>query len=350
MWRLRVYLGRDAKGQPIQRSKTLRAPGAAPKAGAGSRLADRELAKMVAEVAAGNTATGAQTFGELLDRLLEHAEAIGRSPTTIREHRHLVEKIIKPELGKLRLAKLSAVDLDRLCRALTKRGLKPASVRRVNAVIGAARHQGKKWGLVDRDASRDATPPSPHAAEVTTPDPEQVRAIVSAAEEIEPALATLLLMAAQTGARRGELCALRRSDFDEQARTLTIARSVHEIAGGGWAEKDTKTRAKRRVGLDDLAMEILRRHRAAIESLARDLGVTVVADAFVFSRSPAGTEPIRPDVVSKFTRRAAQKAGVDTHLHVLRHSLATQYRCRVRPGNRRQAARTQGPARDARRL
>jgi integrase len=44
----------------------------------------------------------------------------------------------------------------------------------------------------------------------------------------------------------------------------------------------------------------------------------------VFSRSPAGSEPIRPDLLTKFTKRVAEKAKVDTHLHALRHFSATQ--------------------------
>jgi integrase len=37
-----------------------------------------------------------------------------------------------------------------------------------------------------------------------------------------------------------------------------------------------------------------------------------------------GAEPIRPDVVTKFTLRVAKAAGVATHLHALRHFSATQ--------------------------
>ena len=44
----------------------------------------------------------------------------------------------------------------------------------------------------------------------------------------------------------------------------------------------------------------------------------------MFSRSPQGLEPIRPIVLTKFTRRVAATAGVDTHLHTLRHFSATQ--------------------------
>ncbi len=112
--------------------------------------------------------------------------------------------------------------------------------------------------------------------------------------------------------------------MDWQARTLRIARSVYETPGGGWAEKATKTHAVRRVGLDDLAIEVLNRHRAAVDKLAAHLGVGVGSDAFLFSRSPAGLEPIRPEVVSKFAKRVADKVGIDTHMHALRHFSATE--------------------------
>jgi len=98
---------------------------------------------------------------------------------------------------------------------------------------------------------------------------------------------------------------------------------VYEADGGSWAEKDTKNHQVRRIALDDLGLEVLRRHRVAVDQLA-ELGVTVAPNAFLFSSSPAGLEPIRPDVLSKFTKRVADKAGVNTHLHPLRHFSATQ--------------------------
>ena len=76
--------------------------------------------------------------------------------------------------------------------------------------------------------------------------------------------------------------------------------------------------------LDDVALAVLERHRAAVDSLAADLVLKVSADGFVFSRSPVGAEPIRPDVVTKLTKKAAKVAGVETHLHALRHFSATQ--------------------------
>jgi integrase len=274
----------------MQRSKTVRSGDGRP--GSGVREAERELAKPVSEVAKGNLATGTETVGELL----EHAEAIGRSPTTLKEYRRIAETILRPELGRLRLARLTAVDLDRLYAKLIFRGLKPITVRHVHALIGVALHQGEKWGLLDRDVSRRATPPPVHPSEVEAPNVEEVRAIIAAAEEIEPPFAAMLIITALVGARRGEMCGLRWSDFDSNGRTLAIARSVYDAPGRSFNVTDTKTHARRRVSLDDLAVEVLSRHRAQVDALARELGVTVAPDAYMFSRSPAGLEPYLPDV------------------------------------------------------
>jgi integrase len=279
---------------------------------------------MVAKASRGRDATGNETVGILLDRFLEHAVALGRSPTTVREYRRIAEKVLEPELGKIRLDRLTALDLDRLYARLTAKGNKPSTVRRVHALIGAALHQAERWQLVDRNVSRNATPPPVHAAQITAPDPAEVQRIIAAAEEIEPTFAALLFLAALTGARRGELCALRWSDLDAEAGTLRIARSIYDKAGGGWGEKSTKTHGVRRIGLDELGLEVLRRHRQSVEQLAGTLDLELSLDAFMFSRSPAGLEPLRPDVLTKFTKRVAIQAGVDTHLHALRHFSATQ--------------------------
>jgi len=90
------------------------------------------------------------------------------------------------------------------------------------------------------------------------------------------------------------------------------------------AEKGTKTHQVRRIGLDDFAVAVLQRHRAEVNAMATSLGLTVLEDGFIFSRSPIGAEPYRPDVVSKFTQRVARAAKVNMHLHALRHFSATQ--------------------------
>ncbi len=321
VWRLRVYAGRRANGTPIQITKTIQAKES--RRGAGKRLAKRELAAMVADVSKGNVSTGTETVGDLLDIWLAHIEA-DRSPTTMRKYRDLADRVVRPELGGIKPKVLTARHLDGLYTKLTSKGNKATTVRRVHALIGAALHQAERWDMIDNNVARRASPPAVHQVRIQPPSPKEVRAIIAAAERLEPALASLLMLGALTGARRGELCALRWLDIDERERTLTIARSVYETVGGGWAEKGTKSHQIRTIGLDALAVAVLRKHRLMVDGLATELDLEVLSNGFVFSRSPIGAEPIRPDIVTKFTKRVAAAAGVDTHLHALRHFSATQ--------------------------
>jgi len=278
---------------------------------------------MVAKADQGRLTVGTQTVEELIRAWLDHIEP-NRSPTTIREYRAIARRVVIPTIGNVPLRSLTARQLDALYSSLLARGNKPATVRRVHALIGAALHQAEKWDLVEHNVARKASPPPVRTEPVSAPSPEEVRSLVVAAEAIEPALGAMLLVGALTGARRGELCALRWTDLDLDQHSVTIARSVYETEGGGWAEKATKTHQARTIGLDDVATAVFVRHRASVDELASSLELSIPEDAFVFSRSPVGSEPIRPDVVSKLTKRAAKDAGVDTHLHALRHFSATQ--------------------------
>jgi integrase len=63
--------------------------------------------------------------------------------------------------------------------------------------------------------ARKASRPSPEATrKLVTPNREQVGQLISAAEMTDPMTAAALVLAWITGGRRGELCALRRSDVE----------------------------------------------------------------------------------------------------------------------------------------
>lgn len=92
-----------------------------------------------------------------------------------------------------------------------------------------------------------------------------------AAEERNSLLAPMLLVAALTGMRRGELCALRWSDVRLDTAQLEVARSV-VVIDGGVAEKSTKTDRVRHVALDDVARDVVVRRFDQVTALARAVG------------------------------------------------------------------------------
>ena len=100
----------------------------------------------------------------------------------------------------------------------------------------------------------------------------------------------LLLVGAVTGARRGELCALRWADLDFVTGSVLIHRALIDV-GGRVGEKNTKTHAARRLRLDPATVEALTVYRAATEERAAALGTALTPDAFAFSHTPDGSMP-----------------------------------------------------------
>lgn len=118
--------------------------------------------------------------------------------------------ILDPALGKLEASKLTAHHLDALYASLSDRGLAPASVRQVHAIVRAACMQGVRWGLLATNPAQSASPPKiRRKREVLAPSVAQVRVLIETASSEDEDMAALIALAAVTGARRGELLGLR---------------------------------------------------------------------------------------------------------------------------------------------
>jgi integrase len=141
--------------------------------------------------------------------------------------------------------------------------------------------------------------------------------------DTHPDLASLIYVAATTGARRGELCGLRWSDVDLDLATLTIARSISD-AGGVIAVKDTKTHQARRLTLDPSTVKVLRGQRHLAEERAAVAGIPLVANAYVWSQELNASVPYRPDRVTRAFRTLRDQLGMKRlTFHALRHFSAT---------------------------
>lgn len=134
--------------------------------------------------------------------------------------------------------------------------------------------------------------------------------------------AALVWLAMTTGARRGELCALGWEHVDLVNGVLTLRRSIAQN-GAETEEKDTKTHQRRHVTLDPETVSVLTDHWTRSEGRAVELGVALNQEAFVFSNAPDSRTHLVPSSVTQRYRRMAERAGIDTHLHNLRHYSAS---------------------------
>jgi integrase len=127
-----------------------------------------------------------------------------------------------------------------------------------------------------------------------------------------------------TGARRGEVLALRWEHLDLITGVLPIRHSVSEQRGGATTIKGTKTHQSRRISLDAQTLALLIDHRERVIARCTAIGAGFDDLRFIFSYAPDHTRPCSPSAVTHRYARMVAKLGVRTHLHAMRHYSATE--------------------------
>ena len=346
-YRVRVYAGIDPLS-PKRHYLTETVP-AGPKA---ADNAERARTRLLSEVDEKRNARTNATVAQMLDRYMS---VLTIEDTTRVGYERMIRLHIRPVLGALPIGRVNGGTVDafyaqlRRCRVRcdgrpfvehrTKPGkdehkctdacrphecvpLGKARIRQIHNVLSGAFSRAVKWRWI-------AVSPMPQAQTPTapTPDPQpptaaQAARIVSEAWK-DPDWGMFVWLAMTTGARRGELCALRWNRIDD-AGVLEIRSSIAQTSGRTW-EKDTKSHQKRRIVLDPQTLSLLRAYRSYRAEQAAAVGIaTIDDDAFVFSPAPDGSVWPKPDSATQRYARMCRRLGWDMNLHQLRHYSATE--------------------------
>ena len=285
----------------------------------------RELKALAAHANIAPAVGAHTTVAALLDQWVARGRATW-SPTTIRNLTSIVERHLKPGLGDILVGDLTTAIVDEFYEDLRSGGridgkpLAVGTVRRIHSALHAALAQAQRWSWVFENVAHLATPPRGEPTEMRPPTPGQVAQLLEFVAR-NPTLQLYLTLAATTGARRGQLLALRWIDVDLLGGSLSIQRSLVEGPDGPLLVP-TKTRRSYRVALDAASLELLRREHRVVEA---DGGVAPHEGRFVFSSDTASNRPWSPNYVTKRFIRMRRAAGLSHfRLHDLRHFMATQ--------------------------
>lgn len=316
-WEIRVYSGTDPEtGQRRQLSRTVR----------GSRTqAQRELRSLAAFANVGPSVGARTTLGELLDRWFAANEA-DWATTTVRSTWSIIDRQLRPKLGHVRARDLTTVVIDEFYASLRVDGaveggpLTPGSVRRIHGVLHRALEQAMRWEWIWSNPAASASPPRTEPVEMRPPTPKQVGELLDHVKADHPLLHLFLIVAATTGARRGQLLALKWADVDFEHDSLSFQRAWVEGRNGP-VLAPTKTRRSHRVALDPYTQHLLEEQWDRISAVA----IGDLEGAFVFSHQPLGDRPWNPNWVTKQFIKHRRAAGIEHfRLHDLRHFMATQ--------------------------
>jgi integrase len=223
---------------------------------------------------------------------------------------------LRPRIGGVKLAGLTAVHISHLYTELLNDGVSASTTRKVGTTLRSALERAVEMRVIAFNPATAVAKPKAEPKEVHVFTPGQVGNFL--AEAAKDRLEAVYVAAVDSGCRQGELFALRWTDLDPAAGTVTITKSLAELNGRLWV-KDVKTKKGRRRIQLSLSLGVLAEHRERMRVEGQD-----VTRGLVFCDTEG--KPLRK---SNFWRRSfvpiLKRAGLpaDTRFHDLRHCCAS---------------------------
>ena len=281
------------------------------------------------------------TVEQWLTHWVENIAAPFVRENTIAGYRVAVNVHLVPGLGKHRLDRLEPEHLEKLYVRMMKNGSAPATAHQAHRTIRTALNEAVRRGHLARNPAALAKAPRLPEAEVEPYSVDEVRLLLQSA--LDGRNGARWAVALALGLRQGEALGLRWDDVDLDAGTLLVRRGrlrprwEHGCNGtcgrkfGGYCPNrvalrdetaETKSRAgRRRIGLPDQLVELLRTHRAE-QDRERVEAAQLWTGGWVFA-SPTGA-PLNPRTDWTDWKKLLHRAGVrDGRLHDARHTAAT---------------------------
>lgn len=169
------------------------------------------------------------TVGQWLDTWLKEYK-INLRPETKASYEMHIRIHLKPDLGKIRLNKLTTHQIQHLYNKLiNERGLSPKTVKNIHGALHAALEQAKINGYLRINPSEGTTLPKIEKEELKVMDTQDVSAFLRAIKGDEYELP--LFVALFTGLRQGELLGLTWDCVDFEKGTLLINKQHNRAKG-----------------------------------------------------------------------------------------------------------------------
>lgn len=338
VWELRVDVGRRPNGDRHQISRTWpkKVRGKRPKGSVAG--ADAALRKLIAEVENGDhdiRPVDPGTVGDLLAQWINDRRSEWAPMTTSTNETLIATHITGTAFEKLPVARVKAADLTSLYREVAAR-VEARSVREVDGAMAPTRSgaptalavhkllssafgEAVRAEQIQRNPCALVRRPKPvvHREVADTPRIEDVIAVLREAQA-DPkyrAMAVMIYVALATGARRGELCALRWSDV--RGNEIRISKSITQ-PGADLIVKAPKNYRARTVAIDAGTAAVLAEWKRECASSHLELGQVLAPSWFVWTSEVDGSVPWRPDGVTQRWDVLRKRAGVSMRWHDIR--------------------------------
>lgn len=251
------------------------------------------------------------TLSELAEhyREIELGDGCGKTKLTREVYSFHLDSYIIPRWGDERIGDIKAFRVESWLKSLEKSNAIKAKIK---GVLGVLYQHAMRYGWAERNPIREVRQSAKRLKEPDILTPDELEAIINRLSEPSR---TLVITAAVTGLRRGELIGLKWEDVDFEHQKINVVRSLVDHVEGV-----PKTSTSRRpVPLTPALAGVL-------ESWRRQTAYSKPKDWVFASPYDLGAKPYWPDMLLKrHIRPAALLAGISKQIgwHTFRRTTAT---------------------------
>jgi integrase len=211
------------------------------------------------------------TVGDFLDHWLEQTAKPKLRYSSYRGYEQIVRLHLRPDLGKIRLSKLTADDVEGFINKKTDDGLSARTVQYCHAVLRRSLATAVRRNLVHRNVATLVSAPAVRRDPVKPYSVEEAQAFLKTAQG--DGLEALWVVTLALGLRRGEVLGLKWDgiDLDRKAAVdgkevdaprLMVSSTLQRQKGKGLVDVDPKSRTSRRsLPLPAFVVAVLKEHR-----------------------------------------------------------------------------------------
>ncbi len=261
------------------------------------------------------------TFAQWLDYWYKDIILPQIEETTAYGYRGMIENYLKPQLGEIRLQKLTARDIQQYYTWLMgEKELSPNTVIKHHNLLTNTLNAAERQEYITKNPMRAVSPPKKRQREAKFYTPEQLGILL--AKAVGTRLELPVFICAYLGLRRGELCGLRWSDVDLGHQTITIE-NTRTQAGKKEIEKGTKTASSTRtLSLPETLCDMLKAAKEHQQACRAEYKNAYDDNDYVIVMEDG--KPFRPNYLSElFGKFLADNDLPKIVLHELRHTFAS---------------------------
>jgi len=261
------------------------------------------------------------TVREFMDRFLDYKEESGTiEPSTVRSYR-TETKLICKHIGGEKLVSATIATVNDWMAAMSKDGYAPKSIAKPFRLLKQAMKWAVAQDLLAKNPCDFCKPPKRVKTPINALNRADRTRMMQLARTAQPqALGMAIELALTTGMRRGEVCALRWSDLNDDC-TINVSHALGNGEGGFYLKEPKTPSSIRTIPLTQRTFQTLKAMRADSRRVLGEFGLS--ADPFILGTQEPESRPYNPTQLGKDFTAFCKMNGFSCTFHDLRHTFAT---------------------------